>query len=82
MLLLGVLLTGQPAIAEAPSPELLAGHPRFSYEGVKNISEMEEALRKSLVAHERYSFSRSWWKWAIAFDVPVYSSAGPICTVI
>ena len=61
--LLGILLTCRLPAEEAPSPELLAGHPRFSYEDVENIAEMEEALRKSLVAHERYSFSRSWWKW-------------------
>ena len=63
LVLLGVLLTGRSAVAESPSPELLAGHPRYSYEGVKNIAELEEALRKSLVAHEGYSFSRSWWQW-------------------
>ena len=63
LVLFGSLLTCRLPAAESPSSELLAGHPRFSYEAVENIAEMEEALRKSLVAHERYSFSRSWWKW-------------------
>ena len=60
---LGALLTSRLLAGDSQAPELLAGHPRFSYEGVENIGEMEEALRKSLVAHERYSFSRSWWQW-------------------
>ena len=60
---LGILLAYRLPAAEVTSSELLAGHPRHSYEGVKNIAEMEDALRDSLVAQERYSFSRSWWKW-------------------
>lgn len=48
---------------EPPGEALLAGHPRESYEGVKDIEAMERALHDSLLAHERYSFSRSWWKW-------------------
>jgi len=63
LVLLGILLISRFPAGEIQASELLVGHPRFSYEGVENIAEMEEALRKSLVAHERYSFSRSWWKW-------------------
>ena len=62
LVLLGILLTSRFPAGEIQASELLVGHPRFSYEGVENIAEMEEALRKSLVAHERYSFSRSWWQ--------------------
>ena len=43
--------------------ELLSGHPRESYRDVEDIDAMESALRTSLAARERYSFSRSWWKW-------------------
>lgn len=42
---------------------LLTGHPRESYENVEDIEAMESALRKSLAELERYSYSRSWWKW-------------------
>jgi hypothetical protein len=50
-------------MAAAQQEDLLAGHPRLSYENVKNIDAMEEALRKSLAGQERYSFSRGWWQW-------------------
>jgi hypothetical protein len=63
LVLLGILLTSRFPAGDIQASEVLVGHPRFSYEDVENIAEMEEALRKSLVAHERYSFSRSWWKW-------------------
>ena len=43
--------------------DLLAGHPRFSYELVNDIDAMEAALRKSLAARGAYSFSRGWWQW-------------------
>ncbi len=43
--------------------DLLAGHPRPSYEGVEDIDAMAAALRSSLGKQERYSFSRSWWQW-------------------
>ncbi len=43
--------------------DLLSGHPRESYRNVIDIGAMEEALRESLAAHDRYSFSRSWWQW-------------------
>ena len=47
----------------ADEQDLLSGHPRPSYENVENIDAMAAALRKSLASSERYSFSRSWWKW-------------------
>ena len=47
--------------AEEKKEDLLAGHPRPSYEDVKNIDAMEEALRNSLAGQERHSFSRGWW---------------------
>ncbi|MHC4177023.1 MAG: hypothetical protein ACYSWU_05935 [Planctomycetota bacterium] len=43
--------------------DLLAGHPRFSYEDVEDIDAMEAALRKSLAQRSGYSFSRGWWQW-------------------
>ena len=43
--------------------DLLSGHPRPAYKDVENIDAMAAALRKSLASSERYSFSRSWWKW-------------------
>jgi len=61
--LLTALLTCRLPAEESQAPELLVGHPRFSYEGVKDIDAMEKALHDSLLAHERYSFSRSWWQW-------------------
>ncbi|MEE3373039.1 MAG: hypothetical protein VX346_27145 [Planctomycetota bacterium] len=42
---------------------LLSGHPRETYRDVEEIDAMEEALRSSLATRQRYSFSRSWWKW-------------------
>ena len=42
---------------------ILSGHPRESYSDVKNIDEMEAALRDSLASIERHSFSRGWWVW-------------------
>jgi hypothetical protein len=48
---------------DGEAKELLTGHPRPSYEDVGNIAAMEDALRKSLADHERYSFSRAWWQW-------------------
>ena len=42
---------------------LLSGHPRETYHDVKDIDAMESALRSSLAAKQRYSFSRSWWQW-------------------
>ena len=47
----------------AEQDPLLSGHPRESYMDVKNIDEMEIALRKSMAAVERHSFSRGWWGW-------------------
>ncbi len=43
--------------------ELLAGHPRPSYENVEDIDAMAAALRKSLAERKAYSFSRGWWTW-------------------
>ena len=51
----------QPGAAE--DADLLAGHPRESYTDVADLDAMERALRESLAASGRYSFSRSWWKW-------------------
>ncbi len=65
--MLGVLPTLLLALATPPAiaqPEdLLAGHPRASYADVKEIDAMETALRESMAAHERHSFSRGWWGW-------------------
>jgi len=47
----------------ADNEDLLAGHPRPSYEEVEDIDAMATALRASLGKQERYSFSRSWWDW-------------------
>ena len=43
--------------------DLLAGHPRPSYEGVQDIDAMAAALRSSLGKQQRYSCFRSWWDW-------------------
>ncbi|MDG2385647.1 MAG: hypothetical protein P8N76_28515 [Pirellulaceae bacterium] len=42
---------------------LLIGHPRPSYDNVKDIDAMAAALRKSLAERSSYSFSRGWWNW-------------------
>lgn len=42
---------------------LLSGHPRLSYDNVRDIDAMTAALRTSLAGHERHSFSRGWWSW-------------------
>jgi len=47
----------------ADQDPLLSGHPRKSYKDVQNIDEMEDALRKSMGASEKHSFSRGWWVW-------------------
>ena len=47
----------------AEQDPLLSGHPRESYMDVKNIDEMENALRKLMAAVERHSFARGWWGW-------------------
>jgi hypothetical protein len=49
--------------AAEQSEDVLAGHPRFSYEAVEGIDAMETALRESLTRQTRYSFSRGWWQW-------------------
>jgi len=43
--------------------DLPAGHPRVSYENVKDIDAMAAALRQSLAKARTYSYSRAWWKW-------------------
>lgn len=60
-----VFLTLLPLVdfAAGDEQDLLSGHPRPSYKNVENIDAMAAALRKSLASSERYSFSRSWWKW-------------------
>ena len=47
----------------ADENSLLSGHPRESYMDVKNIDEMEDALRKTMATVEKHSFSRGWWGW-------------------
>ena len=49
--------------ANAQDDRLLVGHPRPSYQDVKDVDAMAAALRKSLANQQRYSFSRGWWKW-------------------
>ena len=49
--------------AEEQPEDLLAGHPRLSYGSVNDIDAMEAALRESLAAQDRHSFSRGWWQW-------------------
>jgi len=44
----------------AAEKEVLEGHPRVSYENVKDIDAMAETIRK---ARPGQSFSRDWWKW-------------------
>ena len=61
LLVVACILAADASIAE--EQDWLSGHPRPSYENVQNIDAMAAALRKSLAASERYSFSRSWWKW-------------------
>ena len=58
-----LILLISSVIHAADKDSLLSGHPRESYRGVKNIEEMEEALRKSMGASEKHSFSRGWWVW-------------------
>jgi len=60
--LVALLALCGPTRAES-TDVLLSGHPRESYRDVKDIAAMEDALRRSLAAKQRYSFSRSWWKW-------------------
>ena len=60
--LVSLLALCGPTRAES-TDVLLSGHPRESYRDVKDIDAMEDALRRSLAAKQRYSFSRSWWKW-------------------
>ncbi len=65
-LVLSFLIISSNVWAEKLSEEeiqLASGHPRVSYEGVKDIDAMAKALQKYLAQHDRYSFSRSWWKW-------------------
>jgi len=58
-----LLLTIDVSRADDDSEDPLAGHPRESYENVKDIDTMETALRESLAGQTRYSFSRGWWGW-------------------
>ena len=67
-LLLAVVVVGwlglNASSVEAQEKEdILAGHPRPSYDDVTNIDAMEKALRESLAARGSYSFSRGWWGW-------------------
>ena len=55
-------LCGESQAAEGAG-EILARHPRASYENAKDIDAMAAALRKSLAARKSYSFSRGWWGW-------------------
>lgn len=62
--LLGLMLFSRGELqAKEPAEDLLAGHPRSSYEDVEDIDAMEATLRESLAAQQRYSFSRGWWQW-------------------
>ena len=58
-----LLSAGGISKAADEGEDLLAGHPRFSYENVKDIDAMQAALRKSLAQRSSYSFSRGWWQW-------------------
>ena len=58
-----LLSAGVISRAADESEDLLAGHPRLSYENVEDIDAMEAALRKSLARRSSYSFSRGWWQW-------------------
>ena len=59
-ILIGVFFNNDCLFSEE---NILSGHPRESYSDVKNIDEMEAALRDSLASIERHSFSRGWWVW-------------------
>ena len=59
-ILIGVFFNNDCLFSEE---NILSGHPRESYSDVKNIDEMEDALRDSLASIERHSFSRGWWVW-------------------
>ena len=59
-ILIGVFFKNDCLFSEE---NILSGHPRESYSDVKNIDEMEAALRDSLASIERHSFSRGWWVW-------------------
>ena len=59
-ILIGVFFNNDCLFSEE---NILSGHPRESYSDVKNIDEMEAALRDSLTSIERHSFSRGWWVW-------------------
>ena len=59
-ILIGVFFNNDCLFSEE---NILSGHPRESYSDVKNIDEMEAALRDSLASIERHSFSRGWWIW-------------------
>ena len=54
-ILIGVFFNNDCLFSEE---NILSGHPRESYSDVKNIDEMEAALRDSLASIERHSFSR------------------------
>ena len=59
-----ILLAAVRGLAEtAEGNGLLTGHPRPSYENVRDIDAMAAALRRSLAGQESYSFSRGWWTW-------------------
>ena len=52
-----------PLAKSVADESILTGHPRHDYLEVPDIDQMENELRRSLGALERYSFSRGWWKW-------------------
>ncbi len=54
---------GLPLAKSVADETILTGHPRHDYLKVPDIDQMENELRRSLGALERYSFSRGWWKW-------------------
>ena len=54
---------GLPLVKSVADVTILTGHPRHDYLEVPDIDQMENELRRSLGALERYSFSRGWWKW-------------------
>ena len=54
---------GLPLVKSVADVTILTGHPRHDYLKVPDIDQMENELRRSLGALERYSFSRGWWKW-------------------
>ncbi|HBM76566.1 MAG TPA: hypothetical protein DD438_00535 [Verrucomicrobiales bacterium] len=62
LILYSPFFAGGAQLSEA-EVKLASNHPRTTYQEVRDITAMAEALRRELSLRNSYSFSRGWWVW-------------------